>query len=173
MAFGKATVIGVLVCFAVCFSAFDIAAIVIAEQNEQTIFPPNSSSFEDNSNSGTVWSDPCLSSLVNFNMRIWLLTAGAVNLSVILLFVALGIVSIIIEFPIVAAAIPILIINGLFKLAWWIVGVIIIATVEDEGAYVCSKQYQPIWVMTIVQLVVIGVALFLHCLAKRGLNSDD
>ena len=77
----------------------------------------------------------------------------------------MGVVSIILTFalalPLFILALLVNLVAALFKLAWWIVGIVIMATLA-RGDYDCSQQCAPVWKMSIAQLVFLGFAVCGH-----------
>lgn len=171
MSVEKGGIIFVLVCCSIIFSTVDIAAVVIGAKNTQSLKPPTSE--EWSTGIKNVWEDPCQSDNVSFGLATWLLASGITNLITTAIGITLAAVAIGAEVgEIMFCAVPIALLSGLFKFAWFIVGIVILATLP-RGDYDCSEQYKDLWIMSIVQVVFLGLGILNNCFSAGGSSTAE
>lgn len=123
----------------------------------------------------------CLSDDVNFGLAKWLLIEGIVGVSfwglILLIGIGAGIGALACgsdgaAIGAMVGGIPALIaaiFAGIWNLAWFVVGIIIIAGSPDA----CKDQVKPVWDLTIASLVFMGLSVLATCGKAKASNSDN
>jgi hypothetical protein len=167
----KGAIIGVMICCALVFSTVDIAAVVIGAKNAQSLEPPTSG--EWSTGIEPAWAEPCQSDDVSFTLGTWLVVSGVTNLIATAISITVAALAIGCEIgELLFCSIPVALLSGLFKLAWFVVGIVILATLPN-GDYDCSQQYKDVWIMSIVQVIFLGLGMLNNCLNAGGSSTAE